>query len=102
MIGAESVPVGVYTREVLGGCPPAQEKKILANVRSEEPDVKGVVGKLTQGAADAGFVYLTDVDRRALKAIELPPELQPDGRLRRRRGRGRRSSPSSRSSTSTA
>jgi len=25
-------------------------------VRSNEPDVKGIVGKLTQGAADAGFV----------------------------------------------
>ena len=48
----------------------------MANVRSNEPDVKGVVGKLTQGAADAGFVYRTDlVD--GLKAVELPDDLQP-------------------------
>ena len=34
----------------------------------------GVVGKLTQGAADAGFVYVTDVVAAGdkLKAIELP------------------------------
>ena len=31
-------------------------------MRSNEPDVKGIVGKLTQGAADAGFVYVTDVN----------------------------------------
>jgi molybdate transport system substrate-binding protein len=76
VIGAESVPVGSYTRDVLARLPAAEQDKILANVRSEEPDVKGVVGKLTQGAADAGFVYRTDlVD--GLKAVTLPPDLQP-------------------------
>ncbi|HEY6692440.1 MAG TPA: molybdate ABC transporter substrate-binding protein [Solirubrobacteraceae bacterium] len=76
VIGSETVPVGAYTRDVLGGLPSDQEKKILANVRSNEPDVKGVVGKLTQGAADAGFVYRTDlVD--GLKAVTLPEDLQP-------------------------
>ena len=34
---------------------------ILANVRSNEPDVAGVVGKVAQGAVDAGFVYVTDI-----------------------------------------
>jgi molybdate transport system substrate-binding protein len=78
-IGSESVPVGSYTRESLAKLPPSQEKAILANVRSNEPDVKGIVGKLTQGAADAGFVYVTDVNatKGQLKAIELPPELEP-------------------------
>jgi molybdate transport system substrate-binding protein len=76
VVGAESVPVGSYTRQVLSNLAPDQEKTILANVRSEEPDVKGVVGKLDQGAADAGFVYRTDlVDR--LKAVTLPDDLQP-------------------------
>jgi molybdate transport system substrate-binding protein len=75
-IGAESVPVGSYTRQVLGHLPDALEERILANVRSEEPDVKGVVGKLTQGAADAGFVYLTDVTE-GITGVELPPELRP-------------------------
>ena len=76
VIGSESVPVGSYTRDVLSKLPADQEKAILANVKSEEPDVKGVVGKLTQGAADAGFVYRTDlVD--GLEAVTLPHDLQP-------------------------
>jgi molybdate transport system substrate-binding protein len=79
-VGSESVPIGEYTRESLAKLPPAQEKAILANVRSNEPDVKGIVGKLTQGAADAGFVYVTDVEATdgALKAIELPAKLEPN------------------------
>ena len=79
VIGSESVPIGSYTRETLAKLPPAQEKAILANVRSNEPDVKGIVGKLTQGAADAGFVYVTDVHATngELTAIELPADLEP-------------------------
>ena len=52
---------------------------ILRNVRSEEPDVKSIVGKLTQSGADAGFVYVTDVNatKGALRAIELPAAAQP-------------------------
>jgi molybdate transport system substrate-binding protein len=78
-IGAEEVPIGSYTRETLARLPAAQEQAILDNVRSNEPDVKGIVGKLTQGAADAGFVYVTDVNATGgeLEAIELPAELQP-------------------------
>jgi molybdate transport system substrate-binding protein len=77
--GSPSVPVGEYTRQVLGRLPPVQRRAILANVRSEEPDVQGVVGKLTQGAADAGFVYATDVRAAGgrLRAIELAPALRP-------------------------
>ena len=73
------MPIGAYTRETLAKLPPEQEKTILANVRSNEPDVKGIVGKLTQGAADAGFVYVTDVNAASgdLKAIKLPAELEP-------------------------
>jgi molybdate transport system substrate-binding protein len=76
VMGAETVPVGSYTRDVLDRLPAEERDAILANVRSEEPDVRGVVGKLTQGAADAGFVYLTDITGD-LTGIELPPDLQP-------------------------
>jgi molybdate transport system substrate-binding protein len=78
-IGAEEVPIGSYTRDSLAKLPPAQSKAILANVRSNEPDVKGIVGKLTQGAVDAGFVYVTDVNATngRLKAIDLPTEVEP-------------------------
>ena len=79
VIGSESVPIGSYTRETLAKLPPDQEKAILANVRSNEPDVKGIVGKLIQGAADAGFVYITDVNATngELTAIKLPADLEP-------------------------
>ena len=80
VVGSASVPIGAYTREILAKLPAVQEKAILANVRSNEPDVKGIVGKLTQGAADAGFVYVTDVHATGgeLKAIELPKSLEPN------------------------
>jgi len=77
--GSPSVPVGSYTRTVLARLAPAERKAVLANVRSEEPDVAGIVGKLSQGAIDAGFVYATDVRGAggALAAIELPAALRP-------------------------
>jgi molybdate transport system substrate-binding protein len=77
--GSGSVPVGSYTRQVLRRLPRARADRILANIRSNEPDVAGVVGKLTQGAVDAGFVYVTDVRATGgkLRAIELPVSLQP-------------------------
>lgn len=79
-IGDEGVPVGDYTREVLSRLPADEGKQILANVRSNEPDVAGIAGKLTQGAVDAGFVYVTDVVATdgELEAIELPARLQPE------------------------
>jgi molybdate transport system substrate-binding protein len=79
-IGSESVPIGSYTREVLARLPKAESDAILANVRSNEPDVKGIVGKLTQGAADAGLVYVTDVNAAgdALRAVKLAAALEPE------------------------
>jgi molybdate transport system substrate-binding protein len=78
-IGSKAVPIGSYTRTVLGKLPSSRSRAILANVRSEEPDVAGITGKLTQGAVDAGFLYASDVRATddKLKAIELPAALQP-------------------------
>src|SRR5690242_3491290 len=78
-MGSETVPVGSYTRKVLAKLPASESKAVLANVRSNEPDVGGVVGKVAQGAVDAGFVYVTDVKAASgeLRAIDLPEELQP-------------------------
>jgi molybdate transport system substrate-binding protein len=79
-IGSDSVPIGVYTRELLDRLPGGEGDLILDNVRSNEPDVKGIVGKLVQGAADAGFVYATDVTAAGdkLEAIPLPPAVEPE------------------------
>ncbi len=78
-IGAAGVPVGAYTRAVLGRLPQATRRAILANVRSEEPDVSGIAGKVAQGAVTAGLVYASDVTaaRGRLTAVPLPPALQP-------------------------
>lgn len=77
--GDASVPVGIYTDDFLAKLPQAESAAITANVRSREPEVSSVVGKLTQGAADAGFVYQTDVDGAdgELAAIPIPDDMQP-------------------------
>ena len=79
VVGAPSTPIGAYTRRVLGRLDAATRDAILANVRSNEPDVGGISAKLAQGAADAGLLYVTDVvaTNGRLKAIELPARLQP-------------------------
>jgi molybdate transport system substrate-binding protein len=75
VVGAEGVPVGDFTRTVLETL---GAKDVLENVVSNEEDVKGVVGKITSGAADAGFVYVTDATAAGddVEAIELPAEAQ--------------------------
>lgn len=77
--GDDSVPIGIYTAELLADLPKPLSSAIAANVRSREPDVSSVIGKLTQGGADAGFVYATDVlaAKDELKAIPIPARLQP-------------------------
>ncbi len=79
VVGSPSVPVGSYTREVLWRLGPQRAELILAGVRSREPDVKGVVAKLVAGAADAGFVYRSDVVAAGgrLRALALPGRLRP-------------------------
>jgi molybdate transport system substrate-binding protein len=83
VVGAEAVPVGRYTREVLGrlarrpGFPAHYEERVLANVVSEEENVKAVVAKVRLGEADAGFVYRSDVSSRGggdLTVLEIPEE----------------------------
>lgn len=78
-IGSATVPIGVYTRTVLAKLGAPTGGRILKNVRSEEADVSGIVGKLTQGVVDAGFTYVTDVraTKGALRAIPLPVSAQP-------------------------
>ena len=79
VIGTPTVPVGDYTGKVLARLTAAQRRAIEANVRDREADVTGIVGKLTEGAADAGFLYATDVKAAGdkLKAVDLPASVQP-------------------------
>jgi molybdate transport system substrate-binding protein len=78
IVGDESVPVGSYTREVLGRLPKAEEEAIMGNVVSEETEVASIIAKLEQGAADAGFVYVTDeTGAEGLEPVEVESKLQP-------------------------
>lgn len=80
VIGDPSVPVGAYTRVVLDRLPGGEREAILANVRSEEPEVSAVLAKVTNGAADAGFVYATDAKTVAgeVEIVPVPQRLQPE------------------------
>ena len=76
VIGGPRVPIGAYTRDVLRRL---GLSSVLSKVVSQEPDVKGIVGKVGLGQADAGFVYSTDyrtaTDR--LLPIAIPAWAQP-------------------------
>lgn len=76
VVAGPKVPIGLYTREVLKRL---GMLKVLKKTVSLEPDVKGVVGKVALGQADAGFVYRTDVKPVAsrVRAIRIPARAQP-------------------------
>lgn len=78
-VGTPTVPVGAYTTTVLSRLPLSAREGVIANVRDRESDVTGIVGKLAEGAAQAGFVYATDVAATdgGLRAIQLPAALRP-------------------------
>jgi molybdate transport system substrate-binding protein len=79
VIGAEGVPIGDYTRAVLRA---SGRTHVLEQVVSQEEDVKGVLGKVRLGEADAGFVYATDARTggSAVQTIELPTSAQAEVR----------------------
>lgn len=81
VLAAEAVPVGKYSREALGklagaeGYPEDYDHRVLANVVSQEENVKSVVAKVQLGEADAGIVYRSDVTpsvARYVKVFEIP------------------------------
>lgn len=76
VIGAAGVPIGDYTRTLLTNL---KATDVLRNVVSEEQEVKGVIGKVGFGEADAGFVYATDVVPAGdkVRAIDVPAGAQP-------------------------
>ena len=76
VLAAKGVPAGDYAREALASA--GIEDAALANVVSNEQDVKGVVTKVLSGDADAGIVYVTDVTADVsglVKLIEIPDDV---------------------------
>jgi molybdate transport system substrate-binding protein len=80
VIGAETVPIGEYTRTVLTQLGAVYgdgyADAVLANVASNEGSVEAVLSKVLLGEADAGVVYVTDAIAAgaAVRSIEFPDE----------------------------
>lgn len=76
VVAGEAVPAGSYARTVLERL---NLNAALDNVVSNESDVAGVVGKVSQGDGQAGFVYVTDVEtvKDRVQVIEIPDAAQP-------------------------
>lgn len=82
VLAAKDVPIGKYTRQILtnasrtGGIAPDFKTKVLANLKSEEANVRAVLSKVQLGEADAGIVYQTDIAAAAgeVTKIEIPGE----------------------------
>lgn len=80
VLAAEEVPVGKYSRESLALMDASFGNgflnKVLANVVSNEDNVKQVSAKVQLDEADAGIVYMSDaVAAPGLKSIGIPAEL---------------------------
>ncbi|HJY32168.1 MAG TPA: molybdate ABC transporter substrate-binding protein [Actinomycetota bacterium] len=71
VLAAEGVPAGDYAREILENA--GISKAGLANVVSNEEDVKAVITKVMSGEADAGIGYVTDVTPDVADQITLIP-----------------------------
>jgi molybdate transport system substrate-binding protein len=80
VLAAEEVPVGKYTRQALdlmnGQLGTDFKDRVLANVVSNEDNVRQVVAKVQLGEADAGIVYTSDaVAAAGVNRIEIPAGL---------------------------
>lgn len=83
VLAQEDVPVGAYARESLGKLEADASygagfrDRVLANVVSNEPNVKAVVTKVQLGEADAGIVYATDITagiEADVTSVEIPEQ----------------------------
>ena len=91
--GRPTVPVGSYTREVLGRLPADQRKAILDNVRSEEPDVSGISASSPRGRRRGlRLRHRRDRQRWSAEGDSAAGRAATERRVRRR-GRHRREEP---------
>jgi molybdate transport system substrate-binding protein len=67
VIGTKDVPVGDYAMQIINklgndsAFGPDYEKKVMANIISQETNVNYVVTKVALGEADVGFAYVSDI-----------------------------------------
>jgi molybdate transport system substrate-binding protein len=79
LLGDTTVPAGIYARQILANMDKdpifstSYSTQVLANVVSNETNVKQVVSKVQLGEADAGIVYASDtIAAPELKTIQFP------------------------------
>jgi molybdate transport system substrate-binding protein len=83
VIADGNVPVGRYTTQVLGKMSRSGlfgddfQKRVTANIVSQETNVRAVLAKVSLDEVDAGFVYATDAQTSAEKtiALEIPDRM---------------------------
>lgn len=80
VLAAEEVPAGRYTRQILDNLNARfgadYKDKVLANVVSNEDNIRQAVTKVQLGEADASIVYVSDaVAAPELQKIEIPAEV---------------------------
>jgi molybdate transport system substrate-binding protein len=83
VLAGPAVPGGRYAAQALrrldaeGGLGAGFGTRVLANVVSEETNVRAVLAKVVLGEADAGLVYATDASsaRGRVRVIDLPVEV---------------------------
>ena len=80
VLAAEDVPAGRYAREILKKLSTMfgaeYMDRVLANVVSNEDNIRQAVTKVQLGEADASIVYVSDaVAVPDLQNIEIPPEM---------------------------
>lgn len=86
ILAGRQVPAGAYSREALArlrgsaGFSANFDQQVLANLVSEEENVRAVAAKVQLREADAGIVYQTDVTanlRPQVRIIEIPDPYNP-------------------------
>ena len=83
VLAPPQVPVGSYARQALqrmaqdSAFGPDFPQRVLANVVSQEPNVRQVLSKVVLGEADAAIVYETDITPQVqghVRTVPIPPE----------------------------
>lgn len=80
VLAAPSVPIGNYARQIFANASTADgagadfSTRVLANLKSNETNVKSVLAKIEVGEGDAGLVYKSDaaIAGSQVKTIAIP------------------------------